>query len=305
MKIKCIKCECEFDNKMFKLHIKNSHNSDFKNETELELFVLKTRFGLTDVLINEIVKKYVNDGSVFSLVKEYKIPNKSLTLLLKLNNVNMKSSKEISNQKSVRNKYKTTCFKRFGVNNVSNDKLIKEKKKKTFIKNYGVDNIFKLDEFKENVNHLMVTKYGVKRISGWHSYTEEQKLNQIKRLCSGGSSILEKRIGKILIDIGLKFEPQFTLKGKVFDYYINGSNILIEVNGDFWHANPRKYKIGDILPFPKKHVLAETLWKKDEKKIEIANKNGYKVITLWEMDITPLNDIELELFIVEQINLLK
>jgi len=151
----------------------------------------------------------------------------------------------------------------------------------------------------------MLTKYGVKRISGWYSYTEEQKLNQIKRLCSGGSSILEKRIGKILIDIGLKFEPQFTLKGKVFDYYINGTNILIEVNGDFWHANPKKYKIGDILPFPKNHILAETLWKKDEKKLEIAYKNDYKVITLWEMDIKPLNDIELELFIVEQINLLK
>ena len=269
------------------------------------MFVLKTRFNLTDLLIDEIIKKYINDGSVFSLVNEYKIPNKSLTLLLKLNNVNLKSSKEISGQKSVRDKYKTTCFKRFGVNNVSNDKSIKEKKKKTFIDNYGVDNIFKLDEFKENVNNLMLTKYGVKRISGWYSYTEEQKLNQIKRLCSGGSSILEKRIGKTLIDIGVKFEPQFTLKGKVFDYYINGTNILIEVNGDFWHANPKKYKIGDILPFPKNHILAETLWKKDEKKLEIAYKNDYKVITLWEMDIRPLNDIELELFIVEQINLLK
>jgi G:T-mismatch repair DNA endonuclease (very short patch repair protein) len=290
---------------MFKLHVKNSHNSEFKNETELELFVLKTRFGLTDVLIGEIIKKYINDGSVFSLVKEYKIPNKSLTSLLKLNNIKLKSSKEISNQKSVRNKYKTTCFKRFGVDNVSNNESIKEKKQKTFIKNYGVDNIFKLDEFKDNVNELMLKKYGVKRISGWYSYTEEQKLNQIKRLCSGGSSILEKRVGKILIDIGLKFEPQFTLKGKVFDYYINNTNILIEVNGDFWHANPRKYKIGDILPFPKKHVLAETIWKKDEKKIDIAYKNQYKVITLWEMDISSLNDIELELFIVEQINLLK
>jgi G:T-mismatch repair DNA endonuclease (very short patch repair protein) len=81
-----------------------------------------------------------------------------------------------------------------------------------------------------------------------------------------------------------------------------GYNILIEVNGDFWHANPKIYKAKDILPHPNKEVLAETLWKKDKKKNILAIKNGFQVLTLWELDITKLNDVELELFITEKIN---
>lgn len=302
MKVKCEKCGGEFNNKMFKLHVRNSHLDEFSNEDEMELFVLKNRFNLTNELITELIGEYKNDGSVFSLVNEYEIPHKSLSLLLKLSGVKLKSLSEIAKQKSVREKYKSTCLNKYGVSNVSKSNEVKEKKKETFIENYGVDNIFKTDEFKDTINDIMLAKYGVKRIANWNYLTDEQKRERIKKLNSGGSSKLEKRVGKVLVEIGVKFEPQFELKGKLYDYHVKGTNILIEVNGDFWHANPKKYKATDILPFPKKSVIAESLWKKDEKKLTIALKNGYKVLPLWEMDIRPLNDIELELFITEKIN---
>ena len=302
MKVKCEKCGCEFDNKMFKLHVKNSHLNGFSNENEMELFVLKNRFNLSDGLITELIGKYKNDGSVFSLVNEYGIPHKSLSLLFKLSNVKLKTLSEVAKQKSVREKYNKTCLENHGVSNVSKSDVIKEKKKETFIENYGVDNIFKSNDFKYSINDIMLTKYGVKRIANWNYLTDEQKSERIKKLNSGGSSKLEKRVGKILVEMGVNFETQFALKGKVYDYYIKGTIILIEVNGDFWHANPRKYKATDIIPFPNKEVIAESLWKKDEKKLNIALKSGYKVLPLWEMDIRPLDDIELELFIAEKIN---
>jgi G:T-mismatch repair DNA endonuclease (very short patch repair protein) len=302
MNVKCEKCGGEFNNKMFKLHVRNSHIDEFNNEDEMELFVLNNRFNLTDELIGYLINKYENDGSVFSLVNEYGIPHKSLSLLFKLNGVKLKTLGEVAKQKSVRDKYNKTCLENHGFSNVSKSDVIKKKKKETFIENYGVDNIFKSNDFKDTINDIMLTKYGVKRIANWDYLTDEQKSERIKKLNSGGSSNLEKRVGKILVEMGVKFEAQFELKGKVFDYYIKGTNILIEVNGDFWHANPSKYKATDILPFPKKNVIAESLWKKDEKKLKIALKNGYNVLPLWEMDIRPLNDIELELFIVEKIN---
>ena len=49
-------------------------------------------------------------------------------------------------------------------------------------------------------------------------------------------------------------------------------------------------------------MIAESLWKKDEKKLNIALKNNYNVLPLWEMDIRALDDVELELYIVEKIN---
>jgi len=302
MKVKCEKCGGEFNNKMFKLHVRNSHLDEFEDNDEIELFVLKNRFNLTDGLVSELISKYENDGSVFSLVNEYNIPHKSLTLLFKLNNVRLKNMSEIGKQKSVRDKYKATCLDKYGVTNVSKHDEVKEKKRETFIENYGVSNIFKCNDFKDSLNDIMLAKYGVKRFGNWDKLTDEQKCERIKKLNSGGPSKLEKRVGKILVEMGIKFEPQFELKSKLYDYHIKDTNILIEVNGDFWHANPRKYKATDVLPFPKKEVIAESLWKKDEKKLNIALKNGYKVLPLWEQDIRPLNDIELELFIIEKIN---
>jgi G:T-mismatch repair DNA endonuclease (very short patch repair protein) len=302
MKVKCEKCDGEFNNKMFMAHVRKKHSSEFTDGKEMELFGLYSRYNLTDDLVTELINKYENDGSIFSLVNEYKISHRSLSLLFKLNGIKLKSLGEVAKQESVRDKYKQTCLENYGVSNVSKSDKIKEKKKKTFIENYGVDNIFKTNEFKNSINDIMLEKYGVKRIANWNYLTDEQKRERIKKLNSGGSSILEKRIGKVLLEMGVKFDPQFELKGKLYDYHIKGTNILIEVNGDFWHANPKKYKATDALPFPKKEVIAESLWKKDEKKLNIALKYGYNVLTLWEMDIRPLNDIELELLITEEIN---
>jgi G:T-mismatch repair DNA endonuclease (very short patch repair protein) len=370
MKIKCEKCDCEFDNKMFKLHVKNAHLDEFSNENEMELFVLKNRFNLSNELITELIGKYKNDGSVFSLVNEYGIPHKSLSLLLKLNNVKLKSLSEVSKQKSVREKYISTCLNKYGVSNVSKYNEVKEKKKETFIENYGVDNIFKNLEFKESLNDLMINKYGIKRLTNplkisdaWLNKTEvEKKLivekvkltksnwsdnrkseiinkmletksnwsdderfinnsnisNALKKIWSNLSddefnkrmirlhknfiSKLEIRVRDALNRMNISFTPQFPLNNLIYDIKIDNTNILIEVNGDFWHGNPRKYKSTDILPFPKKEVIVESLWKKDEKKLNIALKNGYKLLPLWEMDIKPLNDIELELFLLGEIN---
>jgi len=302
MKVKCKICNKEFSNRMFLAHVSRVHKDDFNSVSDLENFVLFSRFNLTTEIAFRIISEYQNGGTILGISQAYMLPYKWVSRLLKNNGVKLKTSKEINNQKSVRDKIKKSVRNKYGVDNVSKSNDIKELKKETFIKNYGVDNIFKLDEFKDSINKIMLEKYGVKRISGWFSMSEEQKEIQIKRLCSGNSSKLEKRVGKSLIDIGFKIESQFGINKKMFDYHIKETNILIEVNGDFWHGNPKKYKSTDILPFPKKEVIVESLWKKDENKLKIALKNGYKVVTLWEMDINKLNDIELEIYIVEQLN---
>ena len=336
MKVKCEKCGGEFNNKMLKLHVRNSHLDEFNNNDEMELFVLKHRFNLTDELVSELIFKYENDGSVFTLVNAYGIPHKSLSLLFKLNNVRLKNLSEICKQKSVRDKYKSTCLDKYGVNNVSKHDEVKEKKRETFIENYGIDNIFKTNEFKESLNDLMINKYGVKRLTNsvkiseaWNNKTETEKniiiekckltksnwsdehksniinkmletksnwsdeeifinsaniSNGLKEVWSNFSedefnkrmirlhknfiSKLEIRVRNILTNLNIPFTPQFPLKYRTYDIKIDNTNILIEVNGDFWHANPRKYKANDLLPFPKKEVLAELLWKKDKKKIK-------------------------------------
>ena len=82
-----------------------------------------------------------------------------------------------------------------------------------------------------------------------------------------------------LIKLGFEIETQKRIENFYYDILLKGTNIIIEYNGVYWHADPKKYKPDDIL-FGNK--TAKEIWKKDSFKKEIANKNGYNVITIWE-----------------------
>ena len=59
-------------------------------------------------------------------------------------------------------------------------------------------------------------------------------------------------------------------------------NKIIEYNGDYWHCNPKIYSSD----FINKRMNRSTsdLWAKDQYKVEMANKLGYEVYTIWEYD---------------------
>lgn len=109
----------------------------------------------------------------------------------------------------------------------------------------------------------------------------------------------------MLKDIGIDFETQFKI-GKYFHKYdakITGTKTLLEINGDFWHANPNLYKPDDRLNFSKtNHPKAKEIWEKDEKNKKFAEKNGYKIIYLWESEISNKTDIELIKILINKLN---
>lgn len=69
-------------------------------------------------------------------------------------------------------------------------------------------------------------------------------------------------------------------KHYTFDLCIN--NKLIEFNGDYWHCNPKLYK-ADFYN-KSKQMTASDIWEYDKNKKECAEKNGYKVLYIWEYD---------------------
>lgn len=70
------------------------------------------------------------------------------------------SSKCSSNDKTVREKYKNTCFSKYNTDNVSKSNDIKKKKEKTFIERYGKKNYLLTD----NVKDIIRNKYGVNNV---------------------------------------------------------------------------------------------------------------------------------------------
>lgn len=211
--------------------------------------------------IETLKRVYIDDvKSLVDIRSEYGIDFKSTLFLLDYFRIKKRdistSSKLISSKK-----YKQTCLVKYGVDNVSKSDKIKKAKKETFLKNYGVDNIFKDDNFKkwilennfawnnltdeENQERIRKQTSSIKKY--WDELTDEQK-NKIFRY--NGTSNLETKISETLNHLSIPYTTQFPLGGKLFDFRITNTNILIEVNGDYWHCNPNLYKIDEIVKFP-------------------------------------------------------
>ena len=100
------------------------------------------------------------------------------------------------------------------------------------------------------------------------------------------SNKLETFVSYILDKNNIKYDFQFFLSRngicKSYDFKIKDSNILLEIDGDYWHGNPKLekhfYKIDEVK-------------QNDLFKNKFAEENGYKIIRLWESDI--YNDPEI------------
>lgn len=94
----------------------------------------------------------------------------------------------------------------------------------------------------------------------------------------GMQSSIEEKIEMLLIELGADYRDHIKL-GKDFNYecdFVIG-DIVIEVHGDYWHGNPRKY------PEPTEKQQLAIL--KDKIKKEYFESLGYKVYEIWEEDI--------------------
>ena len=84
---------------------------------------------------------------------------------------------------------------------------------------------------------------------------------------------------------GLKQQIEVSASKRKYYFFDMGlGNKLIEYNGDYWHANPIKYKENDILQYPGGKKAAKDVWKINECKINCAQNQGYDVLVIWETD---------------------
>ena len=89
----------------------------------------------------------------------------------------------------------------------------------------------------------------------------------------------EREMNQILTELKVEFEPQKVVGFKIYDFYVPQSNLLIEVDGDYFHANPDVYTEGDLNSMQKRNV------KNDEFKDTLANGRGYILTRVWESDL--------------------
>lgn len=250
-----------------------------------------------------------NKASLPDVKLQTGLPYRATCRLLKHFAIPIRSISEARKTDKFKKKLQNSLERKYGrgITNVSQIKSVKLKKEEGCLKKYGVTNIRKSRDYYKWLDAFMLEKYGTKR-TGFLTWTKEQRSDktkiqwrnlsslereqkiekQLKNLHSVSSSRenkLEREMAQTLDFFTIPYERFYHFKHRIYDFYLPHFNLLIEVNGDYWHGNPKKYKKGDVLKFPgNRSVLVEDLWEKDKKKIDLAIKNGFNALTLWESD---------------------
>lgn len=125
------------------------------------------------------------------------------------------------------------------------------------------------------------------------SHTEETKSKQRKatterlvtfwktNTLAGINTKPEKQMQELLRVKGIEFETPFTLQHKIYDLYLPKYNTIIEVDGCYWHSKN--------IPTTQMNKQQLRRWKNDRYKDNLARKNGYKLLRVWEDEIQQFN----------------
>lgn len=118
-------------------------------------------------------------------------------------------------------------------------------------------------------------------------YSNDLNLKEMLRL-NGAKSMLsqnrkrpktELEVQKFLYSKGIEFQDNYIIKYYEYDFFVPQYNILIEVQGDYWHANPEIYSEKKLLLHQKEKRI------RDIQKRTFAENMGFQLIEIWEKDI--------------------
>lgn len=166
-------------------------------------------------------------------------------------------------------------------------------------KGYSIKEAKKKLKDRQNTNNLKtyIKKYGDAgyekwkiRNKEWSIIMEQKYRNNEYNRSPKDESCFSSNIEKEFIDLLSKeidnIETQFKIYKKeggffLYDALVN-NKIIIEFNGDFWHANPNIYDKNWVHPILKES--ASSIWKYGDEKINRAKELGYKILIVWEAD---------------------
>ncbi len=121
-----------------------------------------------------------------------------------------------------------------------------------------------------------------KRLAGYKRWQENGQ-----KIRFGNSSKAEREIANILEDLEVRHVRQFSPSRYRFDFYLPEQNLVLEYNGTYWHADPRKYEPSYYNT--KKGKTAEEIWQYDAIRLDYARSMGYNTSVVWEEDFKRLS----------------
>lgn len=89
---------------------------------------------------------------------------------------------------------------------------------------------------------------------------------------------IEIFVEEILKEKNIEYTPQKAVRFLNYDFYLIKENVLLEIQGDYYHVNPLLYKV------PKNRLQREGL-EKNKNKEDIASSKDIPLICIWELAI--------------------
>jgi len=117
-----------------------------------------------------------------------------------------------------------------------------------------------------------------------------------------GTSKLEQDFARDFLDkLNIQYVWQFEAKdiGRFYDFYLPKHNLIIEIDGSYYHSDPRLVKEENMNPMQKHNKRV------DEYKDKWALAHGIPIMRIWEKDIreTPdkvMKDLKKRLYIQDE-----
>ncbi len=153
------------------------------------------------------------------------------------------------------------------------DKASRDIVRQTCIERYGVPHVWMNTEIRQKCEKTSVALYGMKT---WEIAKAAIKKNDTNIECI---------TTKVLSEQGIEFiHPYCLFSGSIkreFDFYIPSCNTLIEIDGDYYHANPSMYTELD--------ETQKNTCKNDETKNVMASGLSIRLLRFWGSEVLQEN----------------
>lgn len=200
-------------------------------------------------------------------------------------------------QKETQDKIKEVVLEKYGVSNVS---FIPKVKQVLSARQMGSNNSFyglRHDQetlniisessklaWKDNENRRISFKKIMNTIRkrNWQDPIYRQTILQGN--LSGKHSKLHQAVAEQLALKELGFESEKV----IFRYRVDEINfdkkVIVEINGDYIHANPTKFEPDDLIILRSSRYIAQDKWNYDQKRKEALEALGFTVFVIWQSD---------------------
>lgn len=107
----------------------------------------------------------------------------------------------------------------------------------------------------------------------------KRRLHAKAKKMSNKMTAPERLFSEMLQELGVEYELQKVVGYKIFDFYIPSKNMIVEVDGDYFHGNPLIYESKDLNKMQLRNM------RNDKYKETLAKGNGFIVERVWEYDL--------------------